>query len=165
MGSFEKFIKKLGNGGTAVGAVFIFAIALLITTTVIGRALHVAFPGTFDLVETLIVVGIAFALVYGQLEDRHLRADIAIERIKGRVRSAIESFLGILNIGYWVLLLVSGFVMMLKKWEGDEETSVLNVPIVPFRGIWIFALVIMVFLLLFKFAHHLKALFKGGNGK
>jgi TRAP-type C4-dicarboxylate transport system permease small subunit len=165
MESFEKFIKKIGYGGTAVGAVFISAIALLITATVIGRAFHIAFPGTFDLVETLIVVGIAFALVYGQLEDRHLRADIAIGRIKGRIRHAIESFLGMLNISYWIILFVSGAVMMKNKWEGEEATDVLNVPVVPFRGIWIFALAIMVFLLLIKFAHHIKMLIKGGNGK
>jgi len=47
------------------------AIAFIITATVIGRAVRVALPGTFDLVETLVVVSIAFALVHGQLQDRH----------------------------------------------------------------------------------------------
>ena len=88
MGSFEQLINKISNRGVAVAAVFLSAIALLITTSVICRAIHISLPGTFDLVETLVVVAIAFALVYGQLEDRHLRADIAIERLKGRVRSS-----------------------------------------------------------------------------
>ena len=105
MGAFEKLINKVSNWGAAVAAVFLSAIALLITTSVICRAFHIALPGTFDLVETLVVVAIAFALVYGQLEDRHLRADIAIERLKGRVRSAVESFLGVLNLVYWLTLL------------------------------------------------------------
>jgi TRAP-type C4-dicarboxylate transport system permease small subunit len=165
MGSFEKIIIKIGNWGTVVGSVFMSAIALLITTSVICRAIHIALPGTFDLVETLVVVTISFALVYGQLEDRHLRADIAIERLKGRIRSAVESFLGVLNLTYWVILLCAAVVMMRNKWSGDETTDILNVPVVPFRGVWVFALILMVFLLIFKLIHHMKALIKGGKEK
>ena len=121
MGSFERLINKISNWGTVVAAVFLSVIALLITTSVVGRAFHIALAGTFDLVETLVVVAIAFALVYGQLEDRHLRADIAIERLKGRVRSAVESFLGVLNLVYWATLLCAAVVMMWRKWEGRGD--------------------------------------------
>ena len=165
MGSFERLISKISNWGTVAAAVFLSAIALLITTSVICRAFHIALPGTFDLVETLVVVAIAFALVYGQLEDRHLRADIAIERLKGRIRSAVESFLGILNLVYWAILLCAAVVMMWHKWEGEETTDVLKVPVVPFRGVWVFALIIMVLLLVFKLIHHVSALIKGGEKK
>src|SRR5512136_2808051 len=98
MERFEKVIIRIGNWGTAMGAVFMSSIALIITATVLGRAFRIALPGTFDLVETLVVVAIAFALVYGQLQDRHLRAEIAIERLRGRVKVGIESFLGVLNL-------------------------------------------------------------------
>jgi TRAP-type C4-dicarboxylate transport system permease small subunit len=165
MVSFERLINKISTWGTVVAAVFLSAIALLITTSVICRAIHIALPGTFDLVETLVVVAIAFALVYGQLEDRHLRADIAIERLKGRVRSAVESFLSVLNLAYWAILLCAAVVMMRHKWEGEETTDVLKVPVVPFRGVWVFALIIMVFLLIFKLVHHVSALIKGGEKK
>ncbi len=163
MGSFERFVNRLSNWGAAMAAVFIGIIILLITFSVIFRAFHIALPGTFDLVETLIVVGIAFALVYGQLEDRHLRADIAIERLKGRVRSAIESFLGVLNIVYWFTLLCAAVFMITKKWGGEETTDILRVPVVPFRIVWVLALVLMFFLLVFRLIHHLSALIKGGN--
>jgi TRAP-type C4-dicarboxylate transport system permease small subunit len=165
MGSFEQLINKIGSWGAAVAAFFLSVIALLITISVVGRAFHIALPGTFDLVETLVIVAIAFALVYGQLEDRHLRADIAIERLKGRVRSAVESFLGVLNLGYWSILLCAAVVMMRHKWEGEETTDVLKVPVVPFRGVWVFALIIMVLLLVFKLVHHVSALIKGGEKK
>lgn len=165
MGPFEKLISKTGNWGTVLSAVFLSIIALLITTSVICRAFHVALPGTFDLVETLVVVAIAFALVYGQLEDRHLRADIAIGRLRGRVRSAIESFLGVLNIAYWATLLCAAVVMMRNKWGEDETTDILRVPVVPFRGVWVFALILMVFLLIFQLIRHVKALIKGGEEK
>jgi TRAP-type C4-dicarboxylate transport system permease small subunit len=165
MGSFERLISKISNWGTVVAAVFLSVIALLITTSVVGRAFHIALPGTFDLVETLVVVAIAFALVYGQLEDRHLRADIAIERLKGRARSAVESFLGVLNFVYWSTLLCAAVVMMWRKWGTEETTDVLNVPVVPFRGVWVFALIIMVLLLVFKLIHHVSALIRGGEKK
>jgi TRAP-type C4-dicarboxylate transport system permease small subunit len=161
MGWFEKTIMRIGNWGTAIGAVFMSAIALIITATVLGRAFRIALPGTFDLVETLVVVGIAFALVYGQLQDRHLRAEIAIERLRGRVKGAVESFLGILNLFYWAVLLWAAVEVMLDKWSAGEETEILKVPIIPFRGVWVFALILMCLLLLIRLFHHIKGLVKG----
>ena len=161
MGWFEKVITRIGNWGTAMGAVFLSAIALIITATVLGRAFRVALPGTFDLVETLVVVAIAFALVYGQLQDRHLRAEIAVERLRGRVKEGIESFLGILNLFFWAVLLWAAVEVMLDKWSAGEETEILKVPILPFRGVWVFALILMCLLLLIKLFRHLKGLVKG----
>ena len=161
MESFEKLVTKIGNWGTVAGCIFMLGIAVIIVATVLGRAFHIALPGTFDLVETMIVVAIAFALVFGQIQDRHLRADIAIGRLKGRVRSGIESFLGILSFGYWAVLLYAGAVMMKDRWEGGETTDLLNVPVVPFRGVWVFALILMVILLILKEIHHIKGLIRG----
>ncbi|HEX2967072.1 MAG TPA: TRAP transporter small permease [Syntrophorhabdaceae bacterium] len=163
MKSIEKAVVRLSNWGAVTAAIFIAIIILLITVSVISRAFHVALPGTFDLVETLIVVGIAFALVYGQLEDRHLRADIAIERLKGRVRAAVESFLGVLNIVYWFTLLCAAIFMIKNKWGGEETTDILRVPVVPFRMVWVFALFLMLLLLIFRLIKHVSALIKGGK--
>jgi TRAP-type C4-dicarboxylate transport system permease small subunit len=152
MGWFEKLIVRVGNWGTLMGAVFMSAIALIITATVVGRALRIALPGTFDLVETLVVVGIAFALVYGQLHDRHLRAEITIERLRGRVKSGVESLLGILNLFYWVVLLWAGATMFQDKWGKGESTEILKVPV-------------MCLLLLFRLFHHIRRLVKGEEEK
>jgi TRAP-type C4-dicarboxylate transport system permease small subunit len=165
MGWFERLIMKIGNWGTVLGAVFMSAIALLITATVIGRAVRVALPGTFDLVETLVVVGIAFALVYGQLQDRHLRAEIAIERLRGRVKSGIESFVGVLNLFYWAVLLYAGAAMFSDKWGKGEATELLKVPVAPFRAVWVFALIVMCLLLIFRLFHHLRRWVKGESAK
>ncbi len=165
MGAFEKVIHKIGNWGTVGGAVFMLAIALLVTITVIGRAFHVAFPGTFDLVETMMVVSIAFAIVFGQLQDRHLRTEIALERIKGRLKSGLESFLGVLNLLYWVVLLYTGIELGIERYIGGETTELLEVPVTPFRAVWILALILMVIMLAMKLIHHVKALIKGGDEK
>jgi TRAP-type C4-dicarboxylate transport system permease small subunit len=163
MGFFEKYIIRLGQWGTVLGAVFLLMVALIVVATVIGRALHIAFPGTFDLIETLIVVAIAFAIVYGQIEDRHLRAEIAMQHIKGRLKSLIESFTEILDLVYFAVLLWAALAVMLEKIEGGERTSILEVPIVPFRGVWVLALILMVFLLGLKWIRNIKGLIKGGE--
>jgi len=165
MGIFEKAIHKIGNWGTVAGCVFMLAIASLVTITVIGRAFHVAFPGTFDLVETMMVVSISFAIVFGQLQDRHLRTEIAMERIKGRVKSGLESCLSVLNLFYWVVLLWTGIELGIDRYLGGETTELLEVPVTPFRAVWIFALVLMVILLVLKLIHHVKGLIKGGDEK
>ena len=165
MGILEKSVNKIGIWGTVVGAVFLSLIAIIITATVVGRAVKVALPGTFDLVETLVVMSIAFALVYGQLQDRHLRAEIAIERLRGRVKAAVESFLGILSLFYWIVLLWAAAIMLIDKWSTGESTDILNVPIVPFRVIWSLALLIMCLLLALKLIRHLRSLIWGEGVK
>jgi TRAP-type C4-dicarboxylate transport system permease small subunit len=165
MEALERIIKKIGIVGTVCGVIVLSIIALIISITVIGRAMHVAFAGTFDLVETLVVVTVSFALVYGQLEDHHIRADLAIERLRGRVKAAIESFLGILSLVYWAALLWAGWIIMLEKWGAGETTDILNVPVVPFRGVWVFALTIMLLLLVLKEIRNIKWLIKGGEEK
>jgi TRAP-type C4-dicarboxylate transport system permease small subunit len=161
----ERFVRKICNWGTVVGAVFLLANTLIILATVAGRALHIALPGTFDLVETSIVVSIAFAIVFGQLQDRHIRAEIAIERFKGRTKSGIESFIGILNIGYWAVLLYAAFVMMKEKWQRGEESNLLNIPVVPFRAVFVFSLILMVILLIFKEILHIKGVIRAKEEK
>ncbi|HEX2964945.1 MAG TPA: TRAP transporter small permease subunit [Syntrophorhabdaceae bacterium] len=165
MGTFEKVIHKIGNWGTVLGAAFMLAIALIVTFTVMGRAVHIAFPGTFDLVETMMVVSIAFALVFGQLQDRHLRTELALERIKGRLKSGLETFLSVLNLFYWVVLLYTGIQLGIERYIGGETTELLEVPVTPFRMVWIFALILMVILLAMRLFHHIKMLIKGGEEK
>jgi TRAP-type C4-dicarboxylate transport system permease small subunit len=163
--SFERIIVKIGSWGTVGGAVFISAVAVITVATVVGRAFHIALPGTFDLVSTLIVVGIAFALVYGQIEDRHLRTEIAIERLRGRVRTVVECFLGVLSIFYWIVLLGAAAKTVRDKWSVGEETDILNVPVLPFRLIWVLALILMSILLSMKLIHHIRGLIKGEGKK
>ncbi|MBI5440674.1 MAG: TRAP transporter small permease [Deltaproteobacteria bacterium] len=157
----DAWLKKLAGWGASASALFMSLVALLVAGNVVCRAFHIALPGTFDLVETLIIVAVAFALVYGQSEDRHLRAEIAIERMTGRLRSGVESFLALLSVFYWAVLLVSGAVLMKEKWQGDEATDILRVPVVPFRAVWVFALALMVVLLIHRLVGHLQALKRG----
>jgi TRAP-type C4-dicarboxylate transport system permease small subunit len=165
MGAFEKVIHKIGNWGTVVGAVFLLAMAMLVTFTVIGRAFHIAFPGTFDLVETMVVPGIAFAIVFTQLKNNHARTEITLERIKGRLKWGLETFLSVLNVFYWVVLLYTGIQLGIDRYVGGETTELLEVPVTPFRAIWIFALILMVILLAIKLIHHAKMLVKGGDSE
>jgi TRAP-type C4-dicarboxylate transport system permease small subunit len=165
MGAFERIVRKIGIVGTVCGVIVLSAIALIISITVVGRAMHVAFAGTFDLVETLVVVTVSFALVYGQLEDHHIRADLAIERLHGKVKAVIECFVGVLALVYWAALLLAGWIVMLEKWGAGEATDILDVPVVPFRGIWVFALSIMLALLVLKEIRNVRWLIKGGDEK
>lgn len=165
MGSFKRFIFKVTNWGTALGAVFLVAVALLITTMVIFRAFNIGLPGTFDLAETMVIVVISFAMLYGQLNDSHIRADIAIERLTGRLRYSIEGFNAIVSIFYWAIILIASAWLMWRKLGVGEETDILKVPYAPFRMIWVFTLILMVILLIFKFIHQINVLIKGEEKK
>jgi TRAP-type C4-dicarboxylate transport system permease small subunit len=163
MSFIEKIVMRIGNWGMVLGAAFMFIVALIVVATVIGRTFHVALPGTFDLIETFIVVAISFAIVYGQIEDRHLRAEIGMQHIKGRLKFGIDSFTEILDLVYFIVLLWAAWVVMIEKFEGGESTSLLEVPVVPFRGAWVVSLALMVIMIAFKLIHNLEALVRGGE--
>jgi TRAP-type C4-dicarboxylate transport system permease small subunit len=165
MSFIEKIVFRFGNWGAVLGAVFMFIVALIVVVTVIGRAIHVAIPGTFDLIETFMIVAISFAIVYGQVEDRHLRAEIAMQHVKGRIKFGVDSFTEVLDLVYFIVLLWAAWLVMIEKFEGGETTSIIEVPVVPFRASWVISLALMVLMVGFKFIHNITDLIKGGEKK
>jgi TRAP-type C4-dicarboxylate transport system permease small subunit len=165
MGTWEKYVGRIGNWGAALAGVLLVAITLLVAAMVVGRAIHISMPGTFDLVGVTAIVVVSFTIVFGQLSDSHLRADIAVERITGKLRYAIEIFSACSSIFYWAVILVASALQMWTKWRAGETTDILDVPIAPFRVVCVFSLVLMVILLIFKLIHQVKSLVKGEEGK
>ena len=163
MGKFEQFINRIGNWGCVLGMVFISIVCLVIGTDVLARHLGTALPGTYDMVESLVVVGVAFALVYTEMTDRHTKAEIVVQRLHGRTKATFEATTTILSLFYWAVLTYMAFETFVEKFIAGEKTQILKIPIVPFRGVWAFASLLMFVMLLIKLFHHMKGIIKGGE--
>jgi TRAP-type C4-dicarboxylate transport system permease small subunit len=111
------------------------------------------------------IVAISFAIVYGQVEDRHLRAEIDMQHVKGRIKFGVDSFTEVLDLVYFIVLLWAAWLVMVEKFEGGETTSIIEVPVVPFRASWVISLALMVLMVSFKFIHNITDLIKGGEKK
>ena len=159
----EKFVNRIGNWGCVLGMVFISIVTLIIGGDVLARHLGTALPGTYDMVETLVVVGVAFTLVYAQMMDKHTKAEIVVQRLHGRTKAIFETFTTLLSLFFWAVLAYTGFETFVEKFVEGENTQILKMPIVPFRGVWVFAALLIFVLLLIKLFHNIKGIIKGGE--
>jgi len=165
MGFVERLVNRIGTWGTVLGMVFISLVTIIICAQVLGRFAHFSLPGSYDLVETLVVVGVAFTLVYAQIEEKHTRAEILIDRLHGRTKAALETVTTCISLFLWVVLAYAGWLTFADKYAEGEQTEILKISIVPFRGVWVFATILMCLLLFLKLYRHVAALIKGDGGK
>ena len=156
MGFIEKIILRLTNWGGVVGAVFIAAVTGIVITAVLARTFHFVVPGTLDLAETLIVVGIAFSLLRAEVRDHHTRADVLVNKMGRRTRAWVESVNTALSCFVWMVIAWGSIKITYEKWVDGEATDFLRLPVPPFRTIWTLACVLLCVLLAIKVVRHVK---------
>lgn len=124
-----------------IGAVCLIAVMAIICANVAYRVIGGVIPGAFDLVELLIIPAVAFALVTVELAKRHTVVDMITTHLPKKVRLCVEICVTAISLLYWMAICWASWVMMLRKMATGEETQLLKVSVIPFRAIWIFALV------------------------
>ena len=132
----------------AVGIVFLLALMVLVVANVVVRAFGGGIAPTYELSELMIVVAVAFALVYTTKEKGHVVVDILVPRLPRRIQAILQSFTLFLSVGICALIGWAGFDIMRYTWL-KETTTVLELPYLPFRGIWVFSLLLVFLVLLF----------------
>ena len=156
MGFLEKIVLRLSNWGGVVGEVFIAAVTGIVITAVLARTFRFVVPGTLDLAETFVVVGIAFSLLRAEMNDHHTRADVLVNKMGRRTRAWVESINTALSCFVWMVITWGSIKLTYQKWVNWEVTDFLKLPIAPFRTIWTFACVLLCVLLAIKVVRHVK---------
>lgn len=159
MGFLERAIRRIGVWGAVLAAVDIGFCTIIIVAGVISRALGHALAGTFDLIETAIVLVGAFSFQYCEMQNHHTKADVIVNRVSPRTRSRLEAITTFFNLAFWSLLLYAGWEMLVRMYREGEETELLKINIVPFRALWVAALLLMCLILLFKWLRYIREAF------
>ena len=155
MGFFERLIHRLVIWGAVVGAVDIGFCTILILAGIVTRAFGHTIPGTFDLVEIAIVLVGAYSFPFCEIKEHHTKADVLINRLSSRWKSRLAVITTFLSLSFWSILLYAGWVMLKRMYEEGEATELLKINVVPFRALWVFALLLMCLVLLIKWIHHI----------
>ena len=86
-----RYVQLVVNGasimGRNIGAAFLLGVVSIMCANVAYRAIGGIIPGTFDLVELLIIPAIGFALVTVEHQKRHTVVDMVTTHLPPRVRS------------------------------------------------------------------------------
>lgn len=153
---FAAIVRKVGPRAMVISGISLLGMMLLIVTNVILRPFGAVFAGTYELIEAIIILVVAGAMGYTELEKSHVTVQIFVSRLPKRLQGLFEAFVYILAIGLWIIIVWSSISIMNYRWL-NEDTEILSVPILPFRFIWIFGLV---FLCLVLILHFLQGLIK-----
>ena len=135
--SSVQFINKIG---IAIASAFLFINAFLIVVNAVTRGFGHSITGAHELIVLFIVPSVAFALFQATLEDGHVAVTFLRNRLSQRAQAFLGRFVWLVTLLWWVLITWAGIDIMLEKWL-LERTELLEVPYLPFRLVWIFALV------------------------
>jgi TRAP-type C4-dicarboxylate transport system permease small subunit len=139
-----KYVQLVVNGvsalGRNIGAAFLLGVVTIMCANVAYRAIGGIIPGTFDLVEILIIPAVGFALVTVEYQRRHTVVDMVTTHLPAGVRSLLEIAVSIVGLFYWAALCWAGWRMLLRKMATGEATQLLQISVTPFRMVWVFTL-------------------------
>ena len=150
MNIFASITRKIGEKAMVLSGVFLLGMMMLTVTNVVLRPMGAVFAGTYELIEALIIIVVAGAFGYTELEKGHVTVHILVSRFPKRLQGAFEAFIYIIGVGLWIVIVWASVSIMMERWL-NENTEVLEVPILPFRFVWIFGLAFFCSVLLLNF--------------
>ena len=160
-GIIEKIATFLNYGAMA-------AIALSILLTIADATLRYCFasgiPGSYHLTEFLLVAMIALPLARCQIIRSHIRVDILIQHIHGRVLHMIEFVTLVLAfILFAVAAYTTGENAVIAFVKGDFVRGIINYPLWPAKSFIPIGVGVFCLALLLDIVYHAKGILKPRN--
>lgn len=138
---FSRIVQRVTGGGAVAAGVFLLGAMLLVVTSVTARFFNIAITGSIELMQLMIAVTIAFALVYTALRKGHVVVKIIVSRFSVRTGAIVGIAVSFLSLAIWGLM--SGATAQLVYEMGLRELSeTLEIPYLPFRVVFILGLLL-----------------------
>ena len=150
MSIFATIVRKVGGKAMIISGIFLLGMMLLTVASVLCRPFGTVIAGSYELIETLIIIVVAGALGYTELEKGHVTVKIVVSRFSMRLQGIFQSFIYLIGVGLWVIIAWASVGILSDRWL-NEDTDILSVPILPFRFIWVFGLALFCLVLLIDF--------------
>jgi len=167
MEKLGKAFLRFGSILNACASVWIFMIMFLVTGDVLGRVfLNKPITGTPEFVK-ISIVGIVFMQIPHTLwMKRHIRSDILLQRMRGRLRQIFRSFSYLLGVAIFLLIFLSSWNPTVTAWkilEFEGEGSV-RIPTYPIRTLILLGSAMTTVIYAGRLFHNLRMLLKKRPG-
>lgn len=127
------------TSGTAL-----LAAVLVDTLAMIGRQVRVPLLGSIEIVEALVLIASAGALIIATLQNVHARVNLLFDRMPPNWRSKSRTLHAIATALFAAALLIGSLWVTADLWNGHEESELLHIPYRPLRIIVVLALAALV---------------------
>ena len=140
--AFEKFLNL-------IAAFTILGVMLIGVFQVFGRKLiNFPVPGYVDVIEMVMSIFAFIAIAYCQRVGGHVRMEIILGRLKGRVLYGLEIFGTFVALLIVLFLMYFGYEHFLRTWDIGDSTIDIELPIWPSKLLVPFAFGLLAFRLL-----------------
>ena len=117
---------------TLLGGVVILLLVLLATTNILGRwFFSLPVNGFVDWVEQAMAFFAFLGIAYTQREGGHIRMDIVIGRMHGRLLWALELFTTLLMLAITLLLVYGSYLHFLRAFQIGDSSLDIDLPTWP----------------------------------
>lgn len=128
----DRSLGRLENLFNDIGSFFIFALMWLTMAEVLGRRLlNSPVPGAIDYIETGMVVFAFMGVAYCQREGGHVRMDLLVANLKGRVLWVTEAFAILVAAVYVAIIVWASAQDAWRSFDLGDETLDAHVPVWP----------------------------------
>ena len=115
MDRFKKILHKSINTLSGLGAIVLAIVMLIIFANIIVRIFGKVVPGSFETIELIVVITIAFSMAYTGMHKGHVSVDIILKRFPVRIQNIINTFNYFVCMVFWGAMGVFAFVIAFQK--------------------------------------------------
>ncbi|MCB1773986.1 MAG: TRAP transporter small permease [Gammaproteobacteria bacterium] len=147
-----------------VGGLAIFALVLLATTNVLGRFLFsLPIDGYVDWVEQAMAFIAFLGIAYTHRLGGHIRMDIVISHLHGRLLWISELLSVILMLGVTLVLIYGSYLHFWRAYDIGDSSLDINLPTWPAKLVVPFALTVLALRLLLHLWGYARAIREGSE--
>ena len=117
------------SAGTGILALMMFLTA---TDVSLRYLFNRPILGSYELVEYMMAILVAFTIAYCALERGHVNIELLISRLPQRAQSVVNSFTGLISLGLFSLIAWRSFLQARILYFAGSTSSALHIPQFPF---------------------------------
>lgn len=149
LATVDRFVAKLEDLFNFLAALFIFMLMFFLVGEVLGRKLlNAPIPGAIDWVEVWMASFAFMGAAYCQRMGSHVRMEMFVAKMKGKVLYWIECFAVTVGFIYVSIIAYKSFMHFLRAWEFGDSTIDIQLQVWPSKLIVPVALTLLAIRLL-----------------
>jgi TRAP-type C4-dicarboxylate transport system permease small subunit len=150
MSYLDRAMQKTVDWGTNVGAAALVSVMFIVVANVVYRAFGGVIPGTYDLVEIIIVLVAGFSISDTEIHERQTNVDMLIIHLSEKLKLRLQNVCNFISFVYWAVIAWSTSVVTLENLTRGEVTDTLKISVIPFRCIWSIGLILICLVLIYN---------------
>jgi TRAP-type C4-dicarboxylate transport system permease small subunit len=160
----DRIYFKLESFFNLIGGLVIFAIVLLAVANILGRKiLNMPVNGYIDWTEQAMAFFAFFGIAYCQRQGGHIRMDILVGSLRGRLLWLFEACSTLFMLCITVLLVIGSYGHFLRAWTNGDSSFDIDLPTWPAKLVVPVMLSVLSLRLLLNLWGYVRALIHGGN--